>query len=80
MVPDAGSWNYAFSGVKWSAGMKYGLKLSNPKAFFDGECSQPGLFSSHCGISSAAVLGRFPGQPGRDCLPSSPHPTITDNS
>lgn len=35
-MPDAGSWNYAFSGVKWSAGMKYGLKLANPKAFFDG--------------------------------------------
>ena len=35
MVPDAGSWNYAFSGVKWSAGMRYGLRLSNPKPFFD---------------------------------------------
>ncbi|KAL4423860.1 hypothetical protein ABPG75_001161 [Micractinium tetrahymenae] len=35
MVPDVGSWNYAFSGVKWSAGMKYGLRLANPKAFFD---------------------------------------------
>lgn len=35
MVPDVGSWNYAFSGVKWSAGMKYGLRLSNPKPFFD---------------------------------------------
>jgi pre-mRNA-processing factor 8 len=35
MVPDVGSWNYAFSGVKWSAGMKYGLRLSNPRAFFD---------------------------------------------
>lgn len=34
-MPDVGSWNFAFSGVKWSVGMKYGLRLANPKAFFD---------------------------------------------
>jgi len=34
MVPDTGSWNYNFMGVKHSASMKYGLKLSNPKEFY----------------------------------------------
>jgi len=35
MVPEAGSWNYNFSGVKHSPTMKYGLKLENPKPFYD---------------------------------------------
>ncbi len=34
MTPDAGSWNYNFMGVKHSAAMKYGLKLSNPREFY----------------------------------------------
>jgi pre-mRNA-processing factor 8 len=34
MVPDTGSWNYNFMGVKHSPAMKYGLKLSNPKEFY----------------------------------------------
>jgi len=34
MVPDGGSWNYNFMGVKHSAGMKYALKLANPKEFY----------------------------------------------
>ena len=34
MVPDVGSWNYNFMGVKHSAGLKYGLKLANPKEFY----------------------------------------------
>ena len=34
MVPDGGSWNYAFTGVKHSAGMKYALKLGNPLEFY----------------------------------------------
>ncbi len=35
MVPDSGSWNYNFMGVKHSLGMKYGIKLENPKPFYD---------------------------------------------
>jgi hypothetical protein len=35
MIPDSGSWNYNFMGVKHSAGMKYGIKLENPKPFYD---------------------------------------------
>ena len=34
MTPDAGSWNYNFMGVKHSAAMKYGLRLSNPREFY----------------------------------------------
>lgn len=35
MTPDAGSWNYNFMGVKHSPGMRYGLKLANPKEFYN---------------------------------------------
>ncbi|EKX45108.1 hypothetical protein GUITHDRAFT_87243 [Guillardia theta CCMP2712] len=34
MVPDTGSWNYNFMGVKHQQSMKYGLKLDNPKEFY----------------------------------------------
>jgi len=34
MVPDTGSWNYNFSGVKHSPNMKYGIKLDAPKEFY----------------------------------------------
>ena len=34
MVPDEGSWNYNFLGVRHSAGMKYGLKLDNPLPYY----------------------------------------------
>jgi pre-mRNA-processing factor 8 len=43
MVPDVGSWNYNFMGVKFSAGMKYGLKLANPKEFYN-EAHRPTHF------------------------------------
>ena len=35
LVPDTGSWNYAFMGVKHSVRMKYGLTLGVPKPFYD---------------------------------------------
>jgi pre-mRNA-processing factor 8 len=34
MVPDEGSWNYNFMGVKHTSSMKYGLKLANPHEFY----------------------------------------------
>ena len=37
LVPDRGGWNYNFQGVKHSAGMKYELKLANPKEFYHAE-------------------------------------------
>ena len=35
MVPDIGSWNYNFMGVKHSPNMTYRLKLDNPKEFYN---------------------------------------------
>ena len=34
MVPDVGSWNYNFMGVKHQPSMKYGVTLGNPKEFY----------------------------------------------
>jgi pre-mRNA-processing factor 8 len=34
LTPNSGSWNYYFMGHKLYAGMKYGLRLSNPKESF----------------------------------------------
>jgi pre-mRNA-processing factor 8 len=34
MVPDTGSWNYNFMGVRHSTNMKYGLRLAPPKEFY----------------------------------------------
>lgn len=34
LVPDAGSWNYNFMGVKHSPQMSYGLHVENPKEFY----------------------------------------------
>lgn len=35
MVPEEGSWNYNFMGVKHNASMKYDVALGNPKDFYD---------------------------------------------
>jgi len=43
MVPDTGSWNYNFMGMKHSVTMKYDLKLENPKDFYH-EAHRPGHF------------------------------------
>jgi len=43
MVPDTGSWNYNFMGMKHSVNMKYGLKLENAKEFYH-EIHRPGHF------------------------------------
>eukprot|EP00456_Euglypha_rotunda_P082222 TRINITY_DN8074_c0_g1_i9.p1 TRINITY_DN8074_c0_g1~~TRINITY_DN8074_c0_g1_i9.p1 ORF type:complete len:701 (-),score=106.24 TRINITY_DN8074_c0_g1_i9:172-2109(-) len=43
MVPDTGSWNYNFMGMKHSVNMKYGLKLENPKEFYH-EIHRPSHF------------------------------------
>eukprot|EP01111_Echinosteliopsis_oligospora_P011820 TRINITY_DN3982_c0_g1_i2.p1 TRINITY_DN3982_c0_g1~~TRINITY_DN3982_c0_g1_i2.p1 ORF type:complete len:1423 (+),score=334.26 TRINITY_DN3982_c0_g1_i2:290-4270(+) len=53
MVPDTGSWNYNFMGVKHHPGMKYGIKLENPKTFYD-ETHRPVHFQNW--IQSAETL------------------------
>ena len=61
MVPDGGSWNYNFQGVKHSPGMKYSLKLANPREFYH-ECHRPTHFLEFSsadagGASDAAPAG-----------------------
>lgn len=34
LTPDTGSWNYYFMGHKHNVGMKYGLRLANPREFY----------------------------------------------
>eukprot|EP00457_Paulinella_chromatophora_P000102 gb/GEZN01000102.1/.p1 GENE.gb/GEZN01000102.1/~~gb/GEZN01000102.1/.p1 ORF type:complete len:2329 (-),score=298.26 gb/GEZN01000102.1/:74-7060(-) len=52
MVPDLGSWNYNFMGMKHSVGMKYGVKLENPKEFYH-EVHRPGHFLKFSGIEDS---------------------------
>jgi len=54
MVPDTGSWNYNFMGVKHSATMKYGLKLANPHEFYH-ESHRPGHFLKFSTIDDASA-------------------------
>jgi len=54
MVPDQGSWNYNFMGVKHSANMKYGLKLDNPKPFYD-EAHRPAHFHNWTQIAEGEL-------------------------
>ncbi|KAK9811013.1 hypothetical protein WJX73_006437 [Symbiochloris irregularis] len=43
MVPDVGSWNFNFQGVKHSPGMTYGLRLANPREYYH-EVHRPNHF------------------------------------
>jgi pre-mRNA-processing factor 8 len=49
MVPDTGSWNYNFMGMKHSPTMTYGLKLENPREFYH-ESHRPGHFLKFASI------------------------------
>ena len=49
MVPDTGSWNYNFMGMKHSKEMQYGLKLENPREFYD-ECHRATHFLKFAAI------------------------------
>lgn len=55
MTPDGGSWNYNFMGVKHSASMKYGLKLANPKEFYN-EVHRPTHFLEFSTIEETAAV------------------------
>ncbi|GAM23554.1 hypothetical protein SAMD00019534_067290 [Acytostelium subglobosum LB1] len=54
MVPDRGSWNYNFMGVKHSASMTYGLKLDYPKNFYD-EVHRPSHFHNWTQIAGEST-------------------------
>ena len=56
MVPDGGSWNYNFQGVKHSPGMKYALKLANPKEFYH-EAHRPTHFLEFSGMEAGGGEG-----------------------
>ena len=56
MVPDGGSWNYNFQGVKHSPGMKYALKLANPKEFYH-EGHRPTHFLEFSGMEAGGGEG-----------------------
>ena len=56
MVPDVGSWNYNFMGVKHSQTMKYGLRLENPKEFYH-ELHRPVHFLQFASIEDLAADG-----------------------
>jgi pre-mRNA-processing factor 8 len=43
MVPDVGSWNYNFQGVRFNQRMAYGVKLANPYPFYH-EAHRPNHF------------------------------------
>lgn len=56
MVPDSTSWNLNFQGIKHSAGMKYGVKLENPKEFYH-EAHRPGHFLKFSGLEETPEEG-----------------------
>jgi len=54
MVPETGSWNYNFMGVKHTPNMKYGTKLENPKPFYD-EAHRPVHFQQFTAAAETEV-------------------------
>lgn len=56
MVPDTGSWNYNFMGMKHSVAMKYGVKLENPKEYYH-ESHRPGHFLKFASIDDVKSEG-----------------------
>jgi pre-mRNA-processing factor 8 len=56
MVPEEGSWNYNFMGVKHNSSMKYGLKLGNPKEYY-AECHRPAHFLNFSSLEAADAGG-----------------------
>jgi pre-mRNA-processing factor 8 len=54
MVPDVGSWNYNFQGVKLNVNAGYGLKLANPREFYH-EDHRPVHFLEFSNIEQAAM-------------------------
>jgi len=57
MIPDNGSWNYNFHGLKHSVGMKYALKLENPKEFYH-ESHRPTHFLNFSSMEAAETTER----------------------
>jgi pre-mRNA-processing factor 8 len=56
MVPDVGSWNYNFQGVKLSTTFKYGVKLGAPREYYH-ECHRPSHFQHFAEMEAPAIGG-----------------------
>jgi len=56
MVPDAGSWNYNFMGVKHSPSMRYGLRLANPREYYN-EIHRPTHFLEFSTLEDTQDVG-----------------------
>jgi pre-mRNA-processing factor 8 len=54
-VPEEGSWNYNFMGVKHSARMQYKLKLGVPLEYYH-EMHRPSHFLNFAGMETAEPL------------------------
>jgi PROCT (NUC072) domain len=54
MVPDVGSWNFNFQGVKLNVNASYGLKLANPREFYH-EAHRPVHFLEFSNMEQAAM-------------------------
>jgi len=54
MVPDIGSWNFNFQGVKLSSTLKYGVKLGAPREFYH-ECHRPSHFQHFAEMEAPAI-------------------------
>lgn len=54
MVPDDSVWNYNFMGVRHSVGMEYGVKLENPKEFYN-EAHRPSHFLAFTALDDDAA-------------------------
>jgi pre-mRNA-processing factor 8 len=65
MIPDVGSWNYNFMGVKMSQTMKYGVKLGTPKEFY-AESHRPSHFSNFADMEAAPVDPSAQNDAGQD--------------
>lgn len=56
MVPEEGSWNYNFMGVKHSENMQYAITLSNPLPFYD-EMHRPQHFQNFAQAEATSIEG-----------------------
>jgi pre-mRNA-processing factor 8 len=52
LVPDTGSWNYNFMGMRHSANMTYGMKVDNPREFYH-HLHRPGHFLKFSAMEDA---------------------------
>eukprot|EP00948_MAST-09A_sp_MAST-9A-sp1_P002883 g2883.t1 len=57
LVPDEGSWNYNFMGVKHQASMDYSLKIGMPAKFY-AQCHRPAHFLNFTNFEKGGTSGR----------------------